>query len=93
MIIRGYLSDSVMKVWWGLKVLTFFFSWRDPPPEKKIRLIDAKNPILAPILVTRELHTPESDRSCLHVEIDTLKYLNYQPGMSSFLFHKNELIL
>lgn len=45
-------------------------------------MIDAKTPHLATIVLTRELHKQGSDRSCLHVEIDTGNMLNYLPGTS-----------
>lgn len=49
--------------------------------EAKARIIDTKNPFMAKVMSTRELHTPLSERSCLHVEISTHDgLLNYQPG-------------
>jgi sulfite reductase alpha subunit-like flavoprotein len=35
----------------------------------KVNPYDSKNPYLAKIVVNRELHTPESNRSCRHIEI------------------------
>jgi len=53
--------------------------WRVPAPTetKRRRTYDTKNPYLATIAINRELHTPKSDRSCRHIEIevgDELKY-------------------
>lgn len=31
---------------------------------------DVKNPYMAPITVNRNLHSPKSDRYCMHIELD-----------------------
>lgn len=62
--------------------------------EKKQKIVDAKSPFLAKILKVLELHTPMSDRSCLHVEISTHgKLLTYQPGDHLGIYPQNDLTL
>lgn len=52
---------------------------------------DQKNPYLARISVTRELHGKQSDRSCLHIEIkvDSTK-IRYETGDHVAIFPTND---
>ncbi|KAI6241541.1 NADPH--cytochrome P450 reductase [Aphelenchoides fujianensis] len=52
---------------------------------------DQKNPYLAPIVVNRELHMPDSDRSCRHIEfkIDNTR-VRYEVGDHLGIFPTND---
>jgi len=78
-------EDNILK---GVDINTIS-RWRQD--EKPRSAPDIKNPFLAQILVTRELHTPKSDRSCLHVEISTHgDVLSYLPGDHLGLYPEND---
>jgi NADPH-ferrihemoprotein reductase len=51
---------------------------------------DVKTPLAAHIAVNRELHSPDSDRSCRHVEIETRGRLAYEPGDHVGVFAEND---
>mmetsp|Transcript_25362 Transcript_25362/g.35102 ORF Transcript_25362/g.35102 Transcript_25362/m.35102 type:complete len:673 (+) Transcript_25362:329-2347(+) len=59
---------------------------------KLYKIYDAKNPYLGKVVAHRELLSPESDRSCLHLEVELIKnfYLRYQPGDHIGVFPENE---
>jgi len=59
---------------------------------KSYKMYDAKNPYLGKVITHRELHSPNSDRSCLHIEIELIKnsYLRYQPGDHLGVFAEND---
>jgi len=55
---------------------------------------DSRHPYLAQILVTKELHSPKSERSCLHVEISTHdNALTYLPGDHLGIYPENDLTM
>lgn len=59
--------------------------------EKQRPPFDQKNPLFGTVVVSRELHTPESDRSCLHIEIsigDTR--VRYEAGDHLGVFPSND---
>eukprot|EP01099_Mayorella_cantabrigiensis_P008831 TRINITY_DN871_c0_g1_i2.p1 TRINITY_DN871_c0_g1~~TRINITY_DN871_c0_g1_i2.p1 ORF type:complete len:492 (+),score=102.45 TRINITY_DN871_c0_g1_i2:551-2026(+) len=45
-----------------------------------VKKYDHKTPFISKIVSTRELHTPNSDRSCLDVEFELAQSLSYSPG-------------
>ena len=52
---------------------------------------DVKNPFLAPIAVNRNLHSPDSDRYCMHIELDISKSnLRYDAGDHVAIYPKND---
>jgi NADPH-ferrihemoprotein reductase len=51
---------------------------------------DVKTPLAAHIAANRELHAPDSDRSCRHVEIETRGRLAYEPGDHVGVFAEND---
>jgi len=50
---------------------------------------DLNNPYLAKILVNRELHSAQSDRSCRHIEIELIPSIKYEPGDHLGVFPEN----
>jgi hypothetical protein len=66
--------------------------WSRRPQQRSTTLnvsaYDAKNPYLAKIIVNRELHSPQSNRSCRHIEIhvppEFLKYYWTSPTIFAF---------
>jgi len=63
--------------------------WRQQD-EATAGVVDAKNPFMAKILTTKELHN-QSGRSCLHVEIDVHgTLLNYQHGDHLGVYPEND---
>jgi len=50
---------------------------------------DPKNPAYCLVVENRELHSPESDRSCRHLEID-IGDLTYEPGDHLGVFPEND---
>jgi NADPH-ferrihemoprotein reductase len=71
--------------------------WRPPAPAAagatRRRIYDTKNPFLAKIVVNRELHSPSSDRSCRHIEIEVGDAINYEAGDHVGIFPVNDLTL
>jgi NADPH-ferrihemoprotein reductase len=70
--------------------------WRAPVPPAagpRRRVYDTKNPLLAKIVVNRELHGATSDRSCRHIEIDIGDSINYEAGDHVGIFPVNDLTL
>uniref|UniRef100_A0A6B2KZL3 NADPH--hemoprotein reductase n=1 Tax=Arcella intermedia TaxID=1963864 RepID=A0A6B2KZL3_9EUKA len=62
--------------------------------EKPKGVPDIKNPYMAQIVVTRQLHSPSSDRSCMHVELSTHDdILAYHPGDHLGIFPENDLTM
>jgi len=51
---------------------------------------DIKNPYLAKIVENRELHSPDSDRSCRHIEIDIGNALTYEAGDHLGIYPEND---
>lgn len=51
---------------------------------------DVKTPLAAYIVVNRELHSDQSDRSCRHVEIETNGRLTYEAGDHIGVFAEND---
>jgi len=52
---------------------------------------DIKNPYIGSILVNKELHSPNSDRSCRHIEIDIGNEISYEPGDHLGVFPENSM--
>jgi len=50
---------------------------------------DPKHPVFCLVVENRELHSPESDRSCRHLEID-IGDLTYEPGDHLGVFPEND---
>eukprot|EP00005_Dracoamoeba_jomungandri_P004434 CAMPEP_0174251296 /NCGR_PEP_ID=MMETSP0439-20130205/1154_1 /TAXON_ID=0 /ORGANISM="Stereomyxa ramosa, Strain Chinc5" /LENGTH=593 /DNA_ID=CAMNT_0015331569 /DNA_START=273 /DNA_END=2051 /DNA_ORIENTATION=- len=57
--------------------------------EKNGRTYGQKNPYIATVVENRELHTPKSDRSCRHLEIQLEKSMRYEPGDHLGVYPKN----
>lgn len=53
-------------------------------------VVDVKNPRLCKVLVNRELHSAESDRSCLHIEIELGDKMHYQAGDHVGIYPEND---
>jgi len=51
---------------------------------------DIKNPYVGKLVINRELHTPKSDRSCRHIEIEIGSALKYEVGDHLGVFAENE---
>ena len=51
---------------------------------------DVRSPLAARIVVNRELHSDESDRSCRHIEIETNGVLAYEVGDHVGIFAEND---
>jgi len=65
--------------------------WR-PGPDKHRTTPDMKSPYLATILDTRDLHTSDSERTCIHAELSTHgDLLTYHPGDHLGIFPENDL--
>eukprot|EP01113_Clastostelium_recurvatum_P020153 TRINITY_DN2394_c0_g1_i2.p1 TRINITY_DN2394_c0_g1~~TRINITY_DN2394_c0_g1_i2.p1 ORF type:complete len:672 (-),score=203.79 TRINITY_DN2394_c0_g1_i2:142-2157(-) len=54
---------------------------------------DIKNPFMAKIIAKGELHQPESDRSCMHIEFDIGSNLTYLPGDHLGVYPENDQVL
>lgn len=69
--------------------VTKILRWRDVSSNKKDAHYDMKNTYLATIVVNRELHSPLSERSCRHIEIDLGGVLKYETGDHLGIFPLN----
>jgi len=53
-------------------------------------VIDVKHPVMCKIVAKRELHSPSSDRSCLHLEIELNEKMKYVAGDHVGIYPEND---
>lgn len=53
-------------------------------------VIDVKNPHPCKVIENRELHTPKSDRSCMHLELELAPKMKYEPGDHLGIYAPND---
>mmetsp|Transcript_2827 Transcript_2827/g.4034 ORF Transcript_2827/g.4034 Transcript_2827/m.4034 type:complete len:642 (+) Transcript_2827:49-1974(+) len=54
-------------------------------------VVDVKHPVMCKVLVNRELHSPGSDRSCLHLEIELQEKMKYTAGDHVGIYPENNI--
>lgn len=66
-----------------------FVTWQKTVPNPSI--IDQKSPKQCAVKVSRELHGPKSDRSCIHMEIALDSRMRFTPGDHLGIFAPNDM--
>lgn len=73
--------------------VTHISRWIAPAPGTALpKTFDIRHTYLANILVNRELHTAQSDRSCRHIEIELPPKMTYEAGDHLAMFPLNSAV-